>query len=622
MKYSTYSCLRALITLTLVCDLQTAVADPELLTSLTSPAPRNGAFFGFAVACPASTKALSAGSDIVCGEVAAGPNLQGRTTVHRGSDGTLLYNELDPTSLSELGFSVAAIGDADKNGFDDFIEGARGTSRASIVMGPGNSPLDLATGFGVGDLAGAAVAGLFADTNSNSHSDVLVGAPLFNGLAGNFSGGVAIVDTSTLAVSGNQLIEGLVGGEQLGSAVISTSDLDGDGVRDIIAGAPELGSSGGIRILSSAQMPIYISELLSNGVVGERFGASLAPVPDLTGDGIEEFLVGACGQEGTIGRAELYSGGVNPIRLCSLAGESPNDLFGYSLAGLGDIDGNGSSDFAVGAPRALNGDGKVYIYKYDSVSGVCTQIFALAGAPDQGFGSSLAGFAGGTLNCDFDSDGRSDFIVGSEDNGASIDEGKVFAYRNVTPTPTVTPTSTSTPPPTATATPSATPTAVVVLPSAARLNYTISTAGTLSANVTLNVAPPTSSSCQIKLLGRRSDFDLTNRGSIQTLIPSQPIVTQDVRYLARGLRKPSAIGCDVPYIFHMLAVVDCGAGEFFSNMRARYLTCGRQPEQSISAWEQSLLASITVSTESAKRPVRRKAVVSKIQKRPCRKRSG
>ena len=556
------------------------------------------------------------------GEVNAGPNFQGRTTVHRAADGSLLYNELDPTSLAELGFSVAAIGDVDKNGFADFIEGARGTSQARIVLGPGNSPLDLLTGFQPGDFAGAAVAGLLADTNSNSHNDVLVGAPLYTGTSGNASGGVMIVDTQTLLPVGNQLIEGLSVGEQLGSAVISTSDLDGDGIRDIIAGSPEFGSAGAVRLLSSARMPAYINMVISTGAPTEGFGGSLATVADLNADGFEEFLVGANGLEVAPGRAELYSGGPNPTLLCAFSGESSGDLFGYALAGLGDIDGDGNADFAIGAARALNGNGRVYIYKYDSVSGVCTQIFTLDGTLDQGFGSSLASFAGGGLNCDLDSDGQFDFIVGSEDNGTSVDEGKVFAYRNLPPTPTPTPTATPTTilTPTPTPTPSITPTAPP-LPSAARLNYTISTAGTLSANLTLDVAPAASANCQIRILGRRSEFDLSNRGPVQTLIAAQPITTRDVRYLARGLRKPSSLGCDIPYIFHMIAAIDCGAGEFFSNIRSRYLTCGRQPEQSIGAWEQSLVNNIAVSTESARRPaLRRMAVASKVQARPCRKR--
>ena len=628
---SSYKYLRSILALApmLALSVRCANADPELFRTLVSPLPQTEADFGFSVACPLSTQSISAGSDIVSGEPFGSPNIAGRTTAHRSSDGALLYNEVDAVSGAALGYRVAAIGDVDKNGFGDFIESAPafGTlafSAARIIKGPNTTPIDLASGLSSQGRE-STVAGLFSDVNSNSNNEVLVGAPDYSGAVGAFCGAISIVDTSTLIPVGNQIIEGQIANERLGTSIISTSDLDGDGMRDIIVGSPGIGTAGAVRLLSSAQMPVYINLVLGRGIQNDRFGESLAAVPDLTGDGIEEFLVGGPQVDVGPGLAELYRGGSNPQRLCALAGEANFDRFGSAVAGLGDIDGDGNADFAVGAPDALNGVGRVYIYKYDSGTNTCPLIFTLDGtAAGQAFGYSLAGFSGGTLNCDFDSDGHSDFVVGSLDDGATSDEGKVFAFRNVTPTPTQTATPTITPTFTPSATPSVTPTPTVVIPTSARLNYTISTAGTLSANVSLNITPDSSTTCEVRLLGRRSDFDLANRGPIQSLLAAQPITTRDERFIARGLRKPTSASCEFPYIFHMVAGIDCGGGEFFSNIRSRYLTCGRQPEQPIGQWEQSLIANISVGSESAKtgaKSMRRSIASHSVERRPCKKKS-
>lgn len=605
-------------------DSQEVRADPELFQTFVSPAPVSSGFYGASVACSGATQTQNGPGEIVSGEPYGGANLGGRTSVNRSIDRALIYNESDPNSTAVLGAQVAAVGDCDKNGFQDFIEGAPGIDLARIVLGPNTFSIDLMTGLPGGSNVGSAVAGLFGDVNANGHQDVLIGASTFDGVGGVDTGAVVIVDTQTLSPVGNQVIEGGTDNEKLGTSITSIQDLDGDGVRDIIAGAPGFGSSGAVRILSANSIPVNLT-LLPGTSAGSGFGTSVAAVQDLNNDGIDEFVVGAPQLDIGPGKAELYSGGLVPSLLCSLTGENNTDEFGHAVSGLGDIDGDGVPDFAVGAPSAAGNLGKVYIYKYDPNTLSCPLLFSITGTtPGQALGLSLAGYAGGGLNCDFDNDAHFDFVVGSSDDGTSSDEGKVFAYRNITPTPTNTPSPTATATPTSTATPikptpTATPSPIAtpLSPTSARFNYTISTDGNLSANLTLNNSLSNSSTCRVRILGRRSNFDLTNPGPIRTLVPLQSVESINTRYIARALRKPSSISCEIPYIYHVIAGVNCGAGEFFSNMRSRYLTCGRLPQQPIVAWEEDL--QVKLSGQGRLHKIKTSTIGSKSSSAACLK---
>ncbi|MCP4962436.1 MAG: hypothetical protein GY925_24595 [Actinomycetia bacterium] len=160
------------------------------------------------------------------------------------------------------------------------------------------------------------------------------------------------------------------------------------------------------------------------------FGDSTASIGDLDGDGIVDIAVGAIGDDdGGTGRGAIYVLFLNADgtvkaeqKISSLAGGltgplDDGDLFGFSVAGVGDLDGDGIADIAVGAPVDDDGNtdrGAVYVLflnadgtvkaeqKISSTAG------GLTGPLDDGdlFGFSVAGIG------DLDGDGIADITVG------------------------------------------------------------------------------------------------------------------------------------------------------------------------------------------------------------------
>ncbi|MEM7165505.1 MAG: Ig-like domain-containing protein [Planctomycetota bacterium] len=103
------------------------------------------------------------------------------------------------------------------------------------------------------------------------------------------------------------------------------------------------------------------------------FGIAVAFVGDVNNDGFDDFIVGARGEaipaggstSDAAGSAHLLSGADGSL-IITHTGENPGDAFGAAVAGRGDFDGDGTSDYAVGAPSAdpggLSGAGTAYIY--------------------------------------------------------------------------------------------------------------------------------------------------------------------------------------------------------------------------------------------------------------------
>jgi len=113
--------------------------------------------------------------------------------------------------------------------------------------------------------------------------------------------------------------------------------------------------------ISPAQAPILLREY--NGGFGANFGYSVAGAGDLDQDGLDDVIVGATRVNGDRGAAYAYSSADGSL-LWTAIGESNYELFGWEVAPLGDVTGDGFPEVAVcayGFDAPANTRGRVYI---------------------------------------------------------------------------------------------------------------------------------------------------------------------------------------------------------------------------------------------------------------------
>jgi hypothetical protein len=146
----------------------------------------------------------------------------------------------------------------------------------------------------------------------------------------------------------------------LGYSVADAGDVNGDGVHDIAAGA-----RGGdlVHVWSGATGATLLT--LHGEQAGDAFGFSVAGAGDVNGDGRADVLVGAVANDAAgpnAGRAYVFSGADGSL-LYSIDGDRAGDLFGSAADGTGDLNGDGVHDLLIGARNAGNAhDGRVYAY--------------------------------------------------------------------------------------------------------------------------------------------------------------------------------------------------------------------------------------------------------------------
>ena len=297
-------------------------------------------------------------------------------------------------SSDEAGASVAAAGDMNGDGLDDLLVGAPGggllfsAGAAYVVFGQETSTnVDLdalgaggfqMTGIGFGGEVGSSVAAA-GDVNRDGRPDVLVGAPLDSLVYVVFGQEIpADVDLSALGRGGFTIVGPT--GARAGISVASAGDVNADGRPDILIGADEGGlvlpAFGSAYVVHGPQAPtdVDLAVLGGSGVrvrgaaEDDEAGVSVAGAGDLNGDGRPEVLVSAPGADNN-GRSEsgtvyALAGdaaanvdlGALPAGSLRIDGATAGDRAGGSVAAAGDVNGDGRPDIVVGAALANNND--------------------------------------------------------------------------------------------------------------------------------------------------------------------------------------------------------------------------------------------------------------------------
>jgi len=132
-----------------------------------------------------------------------------------------------------------------------------------------------------------------------------------------------------------------------------------------------------VTLNSSGDIAATISTV-SGTNVDDKFGWNVSDCGDVNGDGVDDIIVGAPGYNGDQGRAYIFFGGSGFIGdLISdsadgiLEGSGAGALFGWDVSGAGDFNGDGFNDTIVGAPGNNTNTGAAYIfYGSSSLGGI------------------------------------------------------------------------------------------------------------------------------------------------------------------------------------------------------------------------------------------------------------
>jgi hypothetical protein len=269
-----------------------------------------------------------------------------------------------------IGGALGVVDDTDSDGAAELLVGVHrhpdhGDGRVVVVPGEATgsrllSELQSALVYANwGDSAfGASIT--TGDLDGDGVTDAIVGAPeLDYGYADN--GALVYVSGPFIDTRAMSDCSGIVYGndssEALGDVAPLITDLDGDGANEVVAASTRAGAGvyvfPGVLSASAAWAGTAFESQLLDPAGGSEFGASLS-AGDLDGDGAAEIAVGAPAYGGT-GAVWVFAGPVSYVSLTTAAASasltgSASSRFGASVAILGDADGDGFGDLAVGAP--------------------------------------------------------------------------------------------------------------------------------------------------------------------------------------------------------------------------------------------------------------------------------
>ncbi|MDD3653278.1 MAG: VCBS repeat-containing protein [Desulfotomaculaceae bacterium] len=271
--------------------------------------------------------------DFAVGEARGGPftNDFGQVSIF-SSNGQLIRVIEGQEPGGRFGLCISCIGKVNEDSIYDFavveVAGAPGsTGKVYIFSGADGSTLKTLTGAGYGfSFSGV------GDLNSNGLSDILINAGDYIDIRDGNTG--ELIDN--LAIKDVQSISGI-------------GDVNGDGVADFIAGLNKA-NFGQVLVYSGADR--HVLKVFTQSA--PSYGCTVSGIGDANRDGVPDFAVGSAGAQSSSGKIFVYSGASFEVLF---EHDSFQEDFGRSLAGAGDVNGDGYKDL-IAAAQNNNGSSK------------------------------------------------------------------------------------------------------------------------------------------------------------------------------------------------------------------------------------------------------------------------
>jgi hypothetical protein len=262
-----------------------------------------------------------------------------------------------------------------------------------------------ADGEATGDLFGTAV-DIADDVDFDGTKDLLIGAFAHScdGTPTSPPDGIGYL----ISISNGQLNTWCGNEEALAASLTALEDVDRDGLGDYALAAPSfedptLGPGSGRVLVISAKTGAILFEVRGDQP-GLQFGYSIAGLPDLDADGYPELLIAAPGYFPTGGEVFVLST-KDGSTLRTHYGEESADFFGRQVACVGDVDADGVLDYAIHNNLGLNANNKGRVHVYSGATGI--ELWQVSGTVNFDYlGESIAD--GG----DIDGDGYADVLCG------------------------------------------------------------------------------------------------------------------------------------------------------------------------------------------------------------------
>jgi hypothetical protein len=374
----------------------------------------------------------------------------GKVFIYSGFDGSLMYEITGASAVPSPIGGVSGIDDLNKDGYGDFIIGAPDVDPGGLLYagqvyifygGPGPHPLYKITteadiiidGTIFKDGFGENVLGV-GDINDDTFPDFAVVSLQWNSIQ---SGKIHVISGQTLDTLITLMAENV--GDAFGHIIQLAGDVNGDGIMDIIVGAP-LHDAGGLDAGAAYVFSLEDGALLYKYVgisPEEYFGTFPNGIGDVNNDGFDDVFVqnylDDYNDSADAGSAYIFLGNDDPTPQTLTAneadyqfhGSNEQDRLGYFACGVGDVNGDDKDEIAIGAYRYFSDlPGVVYIISVQD--GIILQTIN-GDAPHEAFGCCVSNYP------DRNGDGINEIVIGArfmydEHYPGAPEPGKAYLY--------------------------------------------------------------------------------------------------------------------------------------------------------------------------------------------------